>query len=354
VEDSNNAETKQKASSTWSYDSSDPWQNWEYFYQYGKLGIHTEMLKDESRTSTYRDAILSRAEYFKGKTVMDVGAGTGILSFFCVFAGAELVYAVEASSLADWTELVVAENGLSHKIKVVKSRVEDLALPKVDIIVSEWMGTFLIFESMLESVLFARDQFLKPKGVMFPSEASIYLAPVLYDDFYAEKIGFWDSVYGVKMSAFIPYAKKCAFEKPIIDRTIKPEHLLAPAQVITSFDLRKVAPHKPYEKTVVQFSFEASQSGNIHGFAAWFDVQFQCDKQDQATTLSTSPSHKDTHWHQDLFLFDNPTKVSKGDMITGMIRYQRNPQLLRHLIIDISFSVGGTHESKTFYLWGNE
>lgn len=58
------------------------------------------------------------------------------------------VYAVEASDLADWTELTVASNGLADTIKVIKGRIEDLMLPEqVDIIVSEWMGTFLIFVS---------------------------------------------------------------------------------------------------------------------------------------------------------------------------------------------------------------
>jgi hypothetical protein len=59
------------------------------------------------------------------------------------------VYAVEASGLAEWTELVVAANDKSDKIKVIKGRIEEIALPeKVDIILSEWMGTFLIFISL--------------------------------------------------------------------------------------------------------------------------------------------------------------------------------------------------------------
>ena len=35
---------------------------------------------------------------------------------------------------------------------------------QVDIIISEWMGYFLLFESMLDSVLFARAKYLKPDG----------------------------------------------------------------------------------------------------------------------------------------------------------------------------------------------
>lgn len=52
------------------------------------------------------------------------------------------------------------------------------SLAQVDIIISEWMGYLLLRESMLDSVLVARDKFLKPGGAMYPSHANIYMAPM--------------------------------------------------------------------------------------------------------------------------------------------------------------------------------
>ena len=55
---------------------------------------------------------------------------------------------------------------------------EEIVLPveKVDIMISDWMGSFLLEESMLESVLWAREKYLVPSGKMFPDRAIIYMA----------------------------------------------------------------------------------------------------------------------------------------------------------------------------------
>lgn len=64
-------------------------------------------------------------------------------------------------------------------VKVINSMVEDLIKsgqiePKsVDVLVSEWMGYCLLYESMLSSVLVARDHWLKPGGAMLPDTATM-------------------------------------------------------------------------------------------------------------------------------------------------------------------------------------
>lgn len=57
------------------------------------------------------------------------------------------------------------------QIEVIHGKVEDIELPeKVDLIISEWMGFYLLHEAMLDSVLVARDKFLKPGGTMTKEE----------------------------------------------------------------------------------------------------------------------------------------------------------------------------------------
>lgn len=151
-----------------------------YFGSYSHFYIHEEMLKDKERTLAYKRAIERNFNDFKGKIVMDIGAGTGILSIFAARAGAQHVYAIENAEIAHYAREIIKRNGLADKITVLKGKMEELVLPvqKVDIIISEWMGYFLLYESMLDTVLWARDKYLKPDGKMLPDRAKIFLAAI--------------------------------------------------------------------------------------------------------------------------------------------------------------------------------
>lgn len=105
------------------------------------------MLKDAVRTDAYRDFVMSNPQLFKNAVVLDVGCGSGVLSMFAAKAGAKRVYAVDASDIAYKAMQNVKDNNLGDIIKMVKGKIEDLPeeeLDKVDIIVSEWMGYFLL------------------------------------------------------------------------------------------------------------------------------------------------------------------------------------------------------------------
>ena len=115
------------------------------------------MMQDFIRTSTYQKAILDNPIDFNGKVVLDVGAGSGILSFFAQQSGAKRVYAVEASSIAMHANKLVAANRVDEVIKVVSGKIEEIELPEqVDMIISEPMGYMLLNERMLETFLHAK------------------------------------------------------------------------------------------------------------------------------------------------------------------------------------------------------
>ena len=173
------------------------------------------MLKDDIRTKAYQKAIELNPDVFKNKIVLDIGCGTGILSFFAARAGAKHVYAIDNSEIVHFTREIVNVNGFKNKITVIKGKMEEITLPvpKVDIIISEWMGYFLLYESMLETVLWARDKYLNKNGLMFPDRCQIFLAGMQDEKYRKERLGFWSNVYGINMSCLA----KAVIKEPLID-----------------------------------------------------------------------------------------------------------------------------------------
>ncbi|XP_068662956.1 probable histone-arginine methyltransferase 1.3 [Aristolochia californica] len=152
--------------------------------------------QDYVRTGTYYAAVIENRSDFHDRVIVDVGAGSGILSLFVAQAGTRHVYAMEASEMAKHARrLIVGNPSLGQRITIVKGKVEEVELlEKLDILISETMGTLLVNERMLESYVIARDRFLVPNGKIFPTIARIHLAPFSSEFFYVEitnKYLFW-------------------------------------------------------------------------------------------------------------------------------------------------------------------
>ena len=115
---------------------------------YYDLSIHKLMLRDQVRCEAFRKALAETIT--PGCAVLDIGAGTGILSLFAAQAGARVVYAIERTDTAEIARRLVLENGLEDKIKIFQSDMESVEIPeKVDVIVSEWLGGYGIDENLL-------------------------------------------------------------------------------------------------------------------------------------------------------------------------------------------------------------
>lgn len=119
------------------------------------------------------------------------------------------------SAIAEQAQQIVADNGFGGQVTIVRGKVEEVSLPvdKVDIIISEWMGYFLFYEAMLNTVLYARDKWLAPSGSIFPDSASLHVAGIEDAEYKAEKIDFWDDVYGFDMSCI----RALAMAEPLVD-----------------------------------------------------------------------------------------------------------------------------------------
>ena len=326
------------------------------------------MLQDTVRTDAYRDFIYGNKHLFAGKTVLDVGCGTGILSMFCAKAGAARVISVDNSSIIEKAKIIIAANGLSDRITCVRGMMEEISLPdgieKVDIIVSEWMGYCLLFEAMLDSVLYARDKYLKPDGLMIPSHCTLHLASLEDPEFVADNYSFWKDVYGFDMTAMTEKiyddvivrfpAKDAICGRNVNDMPFKVLDLHRITLKELEFDKTfKLVLTKPVDQ--------------LEGFCVWFDALFLPNRDlavsdgllqgkkatgldaEQQVILTTGPFGTQTHWSTGTCMIDRSTRAATslkdGDSVEGRISFKRNAFEKRAYNISVTWAAQGTKEA---------
>jgi len=296
----------------------------QYFQFYGYLSQQQNMMQDYVRTGTYQKAMVQNFADFRDKVVLDVGAGSGILSFFAMQAGARKVYAVEASTMAEHTKKLVSSSQYAGRIIVIPGKIEEISIPEqVDLIVSEPMGYMLFNERMLETYLHAK-KFLRPNGQMFPTIGDLHVAPFSDELLYMEqftKANFWyqQSFHGVDLSPLRDAAVEEYFKQPVVD-TFDIRILMAKSVKYTVNFL--TAAEEDLHRIEIPLHFTAHSSGTVHGFAFWFDIAFIGSM--STVWLSTAPTESLTHWYQVRCLFRSPLFIKSGEVMLGKVVLRSN------------------------------
>ena len=280
---------------------------------YAEFEVHRTMICDRVRTEAFRRAIDSVVR--PGDVVLDVGAGSGILSVFAARAGAARVYAVERTTVAVLAQELAAANGVAEIVHVIHGDVADVELPeRVDVIVSEWLGGFGIDEGMLVPVIAARDRWLKPGGVMIPSLVTAWTA-LVYDRYLGEMVEFLrDDPYGVRLD-------------DLVDKTVNEilysgtfRHLAAgdtrsePARLwTTDADLipleQAQAPHE------AETLLHVRDHGTANALALWFSADLA-----PGISLSVGPGDPPTHWGMTTAPLRSPVQLTPGMVVHAKVR----------------------------------
>jgi protein arginine N-methyltransferase 1 len=309
-----------------------------YFNSYSHYGIHMEMLKDRHRTESYRDAILMNEYMFKDKYVMDVGCGTSILSLFAAKAGAKRVVAIDCSSIANQAREIVKLNGYENVITVIQGKVEEVTLPAdvphIDIFISEWMGYFLLYESMLNTVLIARDRFGNKKdGVkLLPSEANMYCCAITDAQYKETKFEVWNDVSGIDYSHF----RRQQFVEPLVD-SVDQKQCVTDVAKMFHMDLHTVT--EPELAWTSDFVLTAQRDDTVHALSVHFDTPFTAGH--EHVVLDTAPWKTPTHWRQTVLYLYNPLHVKAGDKIHVTLDQKPNVNNPRDLDILVHLKMDG-------------
>lgn len=311
-----------------------------YFDSYAHFGIHEEMLKDEVRTESYRDAIMKNRHLFKDKVVLDVGCGTGVLSMFAAKAGAKMVIGVEMSGIVRYTKKIIAANGFEDKIVLLNGKMEEVKLPveKVDIIISEWMGYFLLYESMLDTVIYARDKYLKKDGLILPDRATLKICAIEDEEYRKEKLDYWDNVYGFDMTCI----KEDAMIEPLVD-IVEGDAVISNTATLYDIDIKTVKVEDLNFVKNFRIVFNTDKI-SCHALVAYFDIAFD-QGLDTKVTFGTGPDDEYTHWKQTVFYLQDVVDVNCGGSLSATLTCAPNKGNPRDLDISIDYAYDCTSGS---------
>lgn len=296
---------------------------------YAHLPIHRSLLSDRVRCAAYHQAL---AKWVKpDSVVLDMGAGTGILSLFAAQSGARKVYAVERTSIINLTRQLIEVNSAEEQAQVIHGDMETVALPEqVDLIVSEWLGGYGVDEGFLPALLTARDRWLKPEGKMLPERVTAWIAPV-WDGELENDMNFWRSQpYGVDLGLI---ADATANELLWCRHHITGDALVATPQQMWLIDVYTCSIEEARSPFKASLSFTVSREGRFNALATWFHAEFG-----DGIVLTNAPDAPQTHWGRFVFPLDRSVEVEQGAQV--LVEFSCEPTIESHCRNRWSVKVG--------------
>ena len=280
---------------------------------YAEFEVHRSMIRDRVRTDAFRRAIESVVR--RGDIVLDVGAGSGILSLFAARAGAARVYAVEQTSIAVLAQDLAAANGVAEIVRVIHDDVMDVDLPeRVDVIVSEWLGGFGIDEGMLCPVIAARDRWLKPEGIMIPRSVTAWAA-LVHDRYLGETVEFLrDNPYDLELEDLVEKTvNEISYSGGFRHLAEGDRRSWSSRLWTTKVDLISLeqaqAPHE------AELLLPVYQHGTANALALWFSAELA-----PGISLSVGPEDAPTHWGMTTAPLRSPVELAPGMVVGARVR----------------------------------
>eukprot|EP00746_Dinoflagellata_sp_MGD_P167821 gnl/MRDRNA2_/MRDRNA2_98748_c0_seq1.p1 gnl/MRDRNA2_/MRDRNA2_98748_c0~~gnl/MRDRNA2_/MRDRNA2_98748_c0_seq1.p1 ORF type:complete len:367 (+),score=67.85 gnl/MRDRNA2_/MRDRNA2_98748_c0_seq1:73-1173(+) len=322
-----------------------------YFNSYNHYGVHEDMLKDTVTTQAYQKAIIHNRHLFKGKVVLDVGSGLGILSLFAAEAGAKKVIGLESQGeLVGMARDIVKANGHDNVITLVQGDALSLeklpdGLEAVDIIVSEWMGYFLMYESRFADVIAARDKWLcADGGLIFPDRALLHMELVEATHYKEQHYDYFDNVWGFDFSPM----RDSAYSEPVVD-SFGPNQLMSTSCCVMDLDIYSCTADDCYHMAST-FAMTCKRPAKVQGVLCWFEIRF--DSIHKPISFQTGPLCTATCWKQVGFLMKGAGVPAKaGDRVAGMIAVRKPNPSKRDLEIKVQWKFRDQQHRCQYYRW---
>jgi hypothetical protein len=253
--------------------------------------------------------------------VLDIGAGSGLLSMMAARAGADSVVAVEQSShMCDVAEQVISSNGLSTKCVVLQrdarrmfaatseglksGRKPDGAAPELvrqaDILVFEVFDSGLIGEGALHLTAMASHRLLLPDATIIPASARVFAQPLQFR---------LQDCCGVSVQHLNQYSWRADYDGVELASRISEWKPLTAPVLLFEFSFADAITNSTPE--TVAREVQVTETGIVNAVAVWFELVL-----DEHEMLSTSPysQEKGPTW-QNAVTFVQEMRVAQGDDI---------------------------------------
>jgi hypothetical protein len=277
------------------------------------------LLEDDTVIRTFEQLIEKEPELFKNKVVLDVNSGLGIISMLIAKAGAKRVYSVEESNIVTASHKLIKENGLEKQIEIINKPINELELTeKVDIIISNWFGFYLFHGRLCESVLYARDNYLKLDGIIIPEKATLKLA--LYEETFSPfhqkaKVFYNDNFHGINLKSLYQDALEEYFPDRLLVQTGE-EKKISTNIIEKSFDFYKISPEE-IQSFNVPLKFTSNKNCRISSVVIWFDVNLY-----KNIIFQTGINDKVKLFKQSYLVFANSFDLHKDVELEGTLEFK--------------------------------
>jgi len=280
---------------------------------YAEIEVHRTMICDRVRTDAFRRAIDSVVE--PGDIVLDVGAGTGILSLFAARAGAARVYAVERTTVAVLAQELAAANGFGEVVEVIQGDITNIELPeRVDVIVSEWLGGFGIDEGMLVPVVVARDRWLKPGGVMVPRSVTAWTG-LVHDRHLERTMEFLrNDPYGLRLDGLVEMTVNEIIYSGSFRHLSEDDRRSEPGRLWTT-DAAMISLEQARAPQEAETLLQVRDPGTANALALWFEADLA-----PGISLAVGPGDPPTHWGMTTAPLRSPVELVPGMDVRARVR----------------------------------
>lgn len=276
------------------------------------------MVHDTIRVLAYRNAIY---RHCRGKNVVEVGCGTGILSIFAAKAGARRVVAIEESGIADLAAAMFEANGVADRIDLRRANSRDVSIDEpADVLVHELLGSDPFMENVLPYIEDARARLLAPDGILIPSALDVLCVGFeVPDKPYFDRaracaeLTELEGLYGIDFGAWrrmLDAAPTDPFSRPLGD--FGQTHF-EPRILTDDVRLHRIDFARDPSLTAVprrEARLRATRSGTLGGVVVYFRATL-----DDETILTNSPHAARTHWGWNARPLDRLVAVEPGQEI---------------------------------------